>query len=166
MSCNLWIVRGIMEDLVPHGLIASWTIPLNKYIDISVVALFNLFSFADRRAKLYRFDSSETPSEWKERGTGNVKLLRHKTTNAVRVVMRRDRTHKICANHFGKTYKSTPVLKKNVYTYTLFNNLTFLFLFFFKNVVHNLDNPVYFKNYFISNSTSVHFSCSCNLFNP
>jgi len=52
------------------------------------------------RAKLYRYDTSSNPAEWKERGTGEVKLLRHKTKNTVRVVMRRDKTLKICANHF------------------------------------------------------------------
>lgn len=52
------------------------------------------------RAKLYRYDSSNNPAEWKERGTGEVKLLRHKIKNTVRVVMRRDKTLKICANHF------------------------------------------------------------------
>ncbi|XP_076394564.1 ran-specific GTPase-activating protein isoform X2 [Megachile rotundata] len=52
------------------------------------------------RAKLYRYDSSSNPAEWKERGTGEVKLLRHKIKNTVRVVMRRDKTLKICANHF------------------------------------------------------------------
>ncbi|XP_034231265.1 ran-specific GTPase-activating protein-like [Thrips palmi] len=52
------------------------------------------------RAKLFRFDSSETPSEWKDRGVGWVKLLRHRTRNTVRVVMRRDKTLKICANHY------------------------------------------------------------------
>nr|XP_034171090.1 ran-specific GTPase-activating protein-like [Osmia lignaria] len=52
------------------------------------------------RAKLYRYDSSSNPAEWKERGTGEVKLLRHKIKNTVRVVMRRDKTFKICANHF------------------------------------------------------------------
>lgn len=53
------------------------------------------------RAKLFRFDTSEPQkSEWKERGTGEVKLLRHKENNSVRVVMRRDKTLKICANHF------------------------------------------------------------------
>ncbi|KAL2715240.1 ran-specific GTPase-activating protein-like isoform X1 [Vespula squamosa] len=52
------------------------------------------------RAKLYRYDSTSSPPEWKERGTGEVKLLRHKTKNTVRVVMRRDKTLKICANHF------------------------------------------------------------------
>jgi len=49
------------------------------------------------RAKLFRFDSGS--SEWKERGTGDVRLLRHKETKKVRVVMRRDKTLKVCANH-------------------------------------------------------------------
>lgn len=56
------------------------------------------------RARLYRFDSTETPSEWKDRGTGDVKLLRHPSKNTVRVVMRRDKTLKICANHFVMPY--------------------------------------------------------------
>lgn len=55
-----------------------------------------------RRAKLFRYDTNESPPEWKERGTGDVKLLRHQTKNTVRVVMRRDKTLKICANHYGK----------------------------------------------------------------
>lgn len=52
------------------------------------------------RAKLFRFDSSADPPEWKERGTGEVKFLQHKTTHNVRLLMRRDKTHKVCANHF------------------------------------------------------------------
>jgi len=53
------------------------------------------------RAKLYRFDTSNDDGpEWKERGTGEVKLLHHKENNSVRVVMRRDKTLKVCANHF------------------------------------------------------------------
>ncbi|KAH8094797.1 hypothetical protein BXZ70DRAFT_336602 [Cristinia sonorae] len=49
------------------------------------------------RAKLFRF-IPET-SEWKERGTGDVRLLQHKETKKVRLVMRRDKTLKVCANH-------------------------------------------------------------------
>lgn len=51
------------------------------------------------RAKLYRFASENDPPEWKERGTGDVKLLRHKEKGTIRLLMRRDRTLKICANH-------------------------------------------------------------------
>merc|ERR1711981_413172 len=53
------------------------------------------------RAKLFRFDSTADPPEWKERGTGDVKLMTQKNTKGkVRVLMRRDKTLKICANHF------------------------------------------------------------------
>ncbi|XP_034547244.1 ran-specific GTPase-activating protein [Notolabrus celidotus] len=51
------------------------------------------------RAKLYRFASENDPPEWKERGTGDIKLLKHKEKGTIRVLMRRDRTLKICANH-------------------------------------------------------------------
>ncbi|KAI5125046.1 hypothetical protein M0805_007470 [Coniferiporia weirii] len=49
------------------------------------------------RAKLFRFDNGE--NAWKERGTGDVRLLKHKETKKVRLVMRRDKTLKVCANH-------------------------------------------------------------------
>jgi Ran-binding protein 1 len=49
------------------------------------------------RAKLFRFDPKA--AEWKERGTGDVRLLAHKETKKVRLVMRRDKTLKVCANH-------------------------------------------------------------------
>ncbi|PVH16730.1 uncharacterized protein CXQ87_004282 [Candidozyma duobushaemuli] len=49
------------------------------------------------RAKLFRFHGES--KEWKERGTGDVKFLKHKTSGKTRIVMRRDKTLKICANH-------------------------------------------------------------------
>ncbi|KAM9194133.1 ran-specific GTPase-activating protein isoform 1-T1 [Dugong dugon] len=52
------------------------------------------------RAKLYRFASENELPEWKERGTGDVKLLRHKEKGSIRLLMRRDKTLKICANHY------------------------------------------------------------------
>lgn len=55
----------------------------------------------NRRAKLFRFDAGE--GAWKERGTGDVRLLQHKETKKVRLVMRRDKTLKVCANHIGKS---------------------------------------------------------------
>ncbi|CAM6072488.1 unnamed protein product [Sphagnum tenellum] len=51
----------------------------------------------DIKAKLYRFDKDGT--QWKERGVGQVKLLEHKQTKKVRLLMRQSRTLKICANH-------------------------------------------------------------------
>ena len=64
-----------------------------------------------RRAKLYRFDRTETPAEWKERGTGDMKILQHKDSKHCRVLMRRDKTLKVCANHRGKTLTSVSSLK-------------------------------------------------------
>ncbi|KDP22866.1 hypothetical protein JCGZ_00453 [Jatropha curcas] len=51
----------------------------------------------DLKAKLYRFDKDG--NQWKERGAGNVKLLKHKESGKVRLVMRQSKTLKICANH-------------------------------------------------------------------
>lgn len=47
------------------------------------------------RAKLFRF----VDKQWKERGLGEMKLLKHNTSGKVRVLMRREQVHKICANH-------------------------------------------------------------------
>ncbi|XP_068428477.1 E3 SUMO-protein ligase RanBP2 isoform X1 [Clinocottus analis] len=50
------------------------------------------------RAKMYRFDTDT--KEWKERGIGNVKILKHSTRGKVRLLMRREQVLKICANHY------------------------------------------------------------------
>ena len=50
-----------------------------------------------RRAKMFRFDAEKR--EWKERGVGDVKLLIHRDSHQIRVLMRRDHTFKVCANH-------------------------------------------------------------------
>ncbi|KAJ9057177.1 Ran GTPase binding protein Sbp1 [Entomophthora muscae] len=59
------------------------------------------------RAKLFRY----TSGEWKERGTGDVRFLQHKDTKKIRLVMRREQTHKVCANHY---ITSDMELKPNV----------------------------------------------------
>lgn len=51
----------------------------------------------DLKSKLYRFDKDG--NQWKERGVGQVKLLQHKETRKIRLLMRQSRTLKICANH-------------------------------------------------------------------
>ncbi|XP_028991792.1 ranBP2-like and GRIP domain-containing protein 3 isoform X2 [Betta splendens] len=60
------------------------------------------------RAKLYRFDTDT--KEWKERGIGNVKILKHSTKGKVRLLMRREQVLKICANHY---INSDMLLKPN-----------------------------------------------------
>lgn len=51
------------------------------------------------RAKLFKFVKES--NEWKERGTGDVRLLKHKENGKTRLVMRRDKTLKVCANHYS-----------------------------------------------------------------
>ncbi|ELK10668.1 E3 SUMO-protein ligase RanBP2 [Pteropus alecto] len=63
--------------------------------------------FFCNRAKLFRFDAES--KEWKERGIGNVKILRHKTSGKIRLLMRREQILKICANHYiSPDMKLTP----------------------------------------------------------
>ena len=40
--------------------------------------------------------------QWKERGTGNAKLLRHKENKKIRFVLRQEKTLKPAANFIGK----------------------------------------------------------------
>lgn len=49
----------------------------------------------DSRAKLFRFIGGE----WKERGLGQLKLLKNEVTGKIRLLMRRDIVHTVCANH-------------------------------------------------------------------
>ncbi|KAJ6252829.1 e3 sumo-protein ligase ranbp2-related [Anaeramoeba flamelloides] len=54
------------------------------------------------RAKLYRFEKKE--NKWKERGVGDIQIFQHKTSKRCRVLMRREQTFKVCANHYPATY--------------------------------------------------------------
>ena len=57
-----------------------------------------------QRSKIYRWvanESDDGPSgEWKERGTGDARFLKHKKTGKIRLLMRQERTGKIVANHY------------------------------------------------------------------
>jgi Ran-binding protein 1 len=61
------------------------------------------------RSRLFRYDKER--SEWKERGTGDVRLLKHKESNKIRILMRREKTLKICLNHY---VSPSITLKENV----------------------------------------------------
>ncbi|XP_043856683.1 ran-specific GTPase-activating protein-like [Dromiciops gliroides] len=65
------------------------------------------------RAKLFRFTYEDGLPKWEERGTGYVKLLKHTRKGTIRLLMRRDKTLKICANHY-----ITPLmeLKRNAWS--------------------------------------------------
>jgi E3 SUMO-protein ligase RanBP2 len=60
------------------------------------------------RAKLFRF----VDKEWKERGIGIVKLLRN-TRGKVRLLMRREQVHKICANHMLRSDMELSMMPNN-----------------------------------------------------
>lgn len=69
-------------------------VPLPKEIAVKT-GEENEDTLFENRAKLFRY----VDKEWKERGVGIVKILKNKTTNKARLLMRRDQVHKICANH-------------------------------------------------------------------
>ena len=56
------------------------------------------------RAKIYRWNDNQWKVELlinsKERGAGDMKFLKNKTTNRIRILMRQDKTGKLIANHF------------------------------------------------------------------
>jgi len=70
-----------------------------------------------RRGKLFVFVTEDVyggevrKNWWRERGTGDVKLLRHKEMGKVRLLMRQEKTLKICANHLVSPHVE---LKPNV----------------------------------------------------
>ena len=57
------------------------------------------------RSKIYRFRG-----EWKERGVGELRFLKHKTSGMIRVLNRAEKTHKCIMNHF--TIRQEDVLGK------------------------------------------------------
>ena len=69
-------------------------IPLPDKVDV-VTGEEEETALYSHRAKLFRM----VDSEWKERGVGDVKILKHEATGRIRLLMRRDQVLKICLNH-------------------------------------------------------------------
>ena len=71
-------------------------IPLPEKIDVKTGEEDEEVIFS-HRTKLYRFAAED--KQWKERGVGDIKLLKNRQSGKMRVLMRRDQVLKICANH-------------------------------------------------------------------
>ncbi|CAI5445938.1 unnamed protein product [Caenorhabditis angaria] len=86
--------EGDVEEYEPEGDFKP-VIPLPELVDVKTGEEEESVVF-NNRAKLYIY-ANET-SEWKERGTGELKVLLNKESKKYRVVMRRDQVLKVCAN--------------------------------------------------------------------
>jgi Ran-binding protein 1 len=58
---------------------------------------------------MYRYDKAA--KEWKERGIGQARFLRHKESRKTRFLMRQDKTLKIRANHISARPTYPPACK-------------------------------------------------------
>ncbi|XP_076322044.1 E3 SUMO-protein ligase RanBP2-like [Tachypleus tridentatus] len=72
-------------------------IPLPKLVETKTGEEEELPVFC-QRAKLYRFDKNV--QQWKERGVGDFKILKHKNQCRFRLILRRQQVHKIACNHY------------------------------------------------------------------
>ena len=93
-------VKGDLDESVTEGdhdgPYCEPSIPLPDKIDVKTGEEDEEVMFS-HRAKLYRFVADD--KQWKERGVGDIKLLRNRQSGKMRVLMRRDQVLKICANH-------------------------------------------------------------------
>lgn len=90
-------------------------VPLPALIEVSTGEEEENVLFSDR-AFLYRYVSDT--KEWKEKGRGDMKILEHKTTGRIRLLMRREQVLKICCNHFVTPQLSLKHLQTSDRTWT------------------------------------------------
>nr|CAG4642549.1 EOG090X078K [Evadne anonyx] len=72
-------------------------VPLPELVEVTTGEEDEDALFSDR-SFLYRYD--QETKEWKEKGRGDMKILKHKTSGRVRLLMRREQVLKICCNHY------------------------------------------------------------------
>lgn len=76
--------------------IAGWSASITLEVKEVETGEENEEEIYSQRSKLYRFKDGE----WKERGLGDAKLLKHKVSGEIRFMLRQERTGKIVANHY------------------------------------------------------------------
>lgn len=90
-------------------------IPLPALVEVSTGEEEENVLFSDR-AFLYRYVPDT--KEWKEKGRGDMKILEHKTTGRIRLLMRREQVLKICCNHYITPQLSLKPLQTSDRTWT------------------------------------------------
>mmetsp|Transcript_15155 Transcript_15155/g.16518 ORF Transcript_15155/g.16518 Transcript_15155/m.16518 type:complete len:128 (-) Transcript_15155:8-391(-) len=87
-----------MEVTEVEGWAPSVSLEVNDRIETGEEGEEELYR---QRSKLYRWVAKDEDSgEWKERGTGEMRLLKEKKSGRVRALMRQEKTLKIIANHY------------------------------------------------------------------
>jgi len=71
-------------------------VPLPELVEVSTGEEEEMVVFK-HRAKVYRYCSDT--KQWKERGVGDIKILKHNQTGVTRVLLRRDQVFMIALNH-------------------------------------------------------------------
>ena len=93
--------EGVDENYDPEAEVGgNWAVQLNLPEVPLVTGEENDDLIVKFRAKLYRY----VDKQWKERGIGEIKILKNKNSQKVRILMRQEKTHKIVANHLRKQH--------------------------------------------------------------
>jgi len=71
-------------------------VPLPELVDVKTGEEEEEVIFK-HRAKVYRYNIDN--KEWKERGVGDIKILKHPHRKTFRVLLRRDQVYKVACNH-------------------------------------------------------------------
>ena len=88
-----------MQTTLLSGLAGS-AHALNVYIQIEIVTGEDEEETVfETRAKCFHWGMGNAGLQWKERGVGELRLLRHKQAKTIRLLLRRDKTLKMAANH-------------------------------------------------------------------
>ncbi len=87
--------EGEEDEDVQKEVVGNW-----KIVDLPVIPVVTgeeqEEELAKFRSKIYRFRKQE----WKERGVGELRFLKHKVSNMIRILSRAEKTHKCTVNHF------------------------------------------------------------------